>query len=111
MALLILCAPVWARSSRFSQTSAPQRSERRGANVSAVGRPTQPRSSARLAVQVLPHARLEPLEGGHERFRNVTSAERPEAAALVGQGSGNRGIEQGARLAGLQFRFHRLFIL
>ena len=45
-ALLILWAPVCARSSRFSQTSAPHAADSRGANVSAVGRPTQSRNSA-----------------------------------------------------------------
>jgi hypothetical protein len=49
-ALLILCAPVCARSSRLSQTSAFQAWDSRGANVSAVGRPTQSRSSAPEAV-------------------------------------------------------------
>ncbi len=44
-ALLILCAPVCARSSRFSQTFAPQRSESRPAKVNAVGLPAQVRNS------------------------------------------------------------------
>jgi hypothetical protein len=44
-ALLILCAPVCARSSRLSQTSAPQRLLSVGACDSAVGRPTQVFSS------------------------------------------------------------------
>ena len=38
--LLILCAPVWFRSSRLSQTRAPTRSEKRGASLSGDGRPT-----------------------------------------------------------------------
>ena len=46
MELLILCAPVCARSSRFSHTSAPQRCDNVRACVSGVGRPTQLRSSA-----------------------------------------------------------------
>ena len=41
IALLILCAPVCARSSRLSHSFAPQRADRRAANVRAVGRPTQ----------------------------------------------------------------------
>ena len=46
MALLILCAPVCARSSRLSQTSrAPARSTAAAPGVSAVGRPTQSCSS------------------------------------------------------------------
>ncbi len=38
--LLILCAPVWFRSSRLSHTVAPTCSEKRGASVNADGRPT-----------------------------------------------------------------------
>ena len=45
-ALLILWAPVCARSSRLSHTCAPQAFERLGACDSAVGRPTQLLSSA-----------------------------------------------------------------
>ena len=41
MALLILCAPVCATSSRFSQSSMPQRSPRFRACVRGVGRPTK----------------------------------------------------------------------
>src|ERR1700722_15985604 len=44
-ALLILCAPVCARSSRFSHTCAPHRLLKAGAGDSAVGRPTQVLSS------------------------------------------------------------------
>ncbi len=39
-ALLILCAPVWQRSSRFSHTRQPSRSESRAARPRGVGRPT-----------------------------------------------------------------------
>ena len=45
-ALLILCAPVCARSSRLNHTSAPQRLERLRIGESAVGRPAQSASSA-----------------------------------------------------------------
>src|SRR6478735_6842218 len=38
--LLILCAPVWFRSSRLRYTRAPTCSERRGASLSGEGRPT-----------------------------------------------------------------------
>ena len=44
--LLILCAPVCARSSRLNQISAPQRADSRRIGDSAVGRPTKSRSSA-----------------------------------------------------------------
>ena len=37
--LLILCEPVWARSSRLSSTRTPSRSESRGHWVTGVGRP------------------------------------------------------------------------
>ena len=37
--LLSLCEPVWARSSRFSRTRTPRRSERRAHSVTGVGRP------------------------------------------------------------------------
>ncbi len=40
IALLILCEPVWVRSSRFSHTSPPTASDRRRAWYSGVGRPT-----------------------------------------------------------------------
>jgi hypothetical protein len=38
-ALLSLCAPVWRRSSRFSQSWTPSSADRRLANVTGVGRP------------------------------------------------------------------------
>ena len=41
MVLLILCAPVWSRSSRLRNTRQPARSEKRFASCSAVGRPTR----------------------------------------------------------------------
>ena len=37
--LLSLCEPVWARSSRFSRTRTPSRSDRRVHSVTGVGRP------------------------------------------------------------------------
>ena len=37
--LLILCEPVWVRSSRLSSTRTPRRSERRWHSVTGVGRP------------------------------------------------------------------------
>ena len=39
-ALLILCAPVWLRSSRLSQTGWPAASDSRSARYSGLGRPT-----------------------------------------------------------------------
>ena len=39
MTLLILCDPVWARSSRLSSTRTPRRAERRLHSVTGVGRP------------------------------------------------------------------------
>ena len=68
----------------------PRPSRVLGACVSAVGRPTQLLSSAAssawksVRVQVLPDARFEFLERGDQRFRDVTAAERTEAAARVG---------------------------
>ena len=46
MALLILCAPVWLRSSRFSQMRRAYFLDNRSAQVSGVGRPTKVRSSS-----------------------------------------------------------------
>ena len=52
-ALLILCAPVCARSSRLSHSSAPQRAESLGAGVNAVGRPDPlAQLSLQLALKV-----------------------------------------------------------
>ena len=92
MELLILCAPVCARSSRFSQTSAPHRFDSVRAYVSGVGRPTQSCSSAwnsreklRIA-QVAIDAGLQAIERRHQRLRHVAAAEGTEAAALVGIG-------------------------
>ena len=93
-ALLILCAPVCARSSRLSHTSAPQAFESLGACVSAVGRPTQlvssrvPARPGNPRVQVLLDAGFELLEGGEQRLGHVAAAERTEAAARVGKFSG-----------------------
>ena len=89
IALLILCAPVCARSSRFSQTSAPQRRDSSRAYVSGVGRPTQVRSShVELGLEAgirqdVAHALLEPIERRHQRLGHVAPAERAEAAARV----------------------------
>jgi hypothetical protein len=89
-ALLILCAPVCARSSRFSHTSAPQAFDNVFACVSAVGRPTQLRSSPAssswksFGVQVLLDRGFEFLEGGNQCFRDVAAAEGAEAATGVG---------------------------
>ncbi len=47
------------------------------------------------------HARLQALERRHQGLRNVAPAERPEAAALVGQLAVDRGLQQ-------RFRFARL---
>ena len=93
-ALLILCAPVCARSSRLSHTSAPQAFDSFGACVSAVGRPDPARELARelrlevRRVQVLLHAGFEVLERGEQRLGDVAAAERAEAAARVGKFSG-----------------------
>ena len=89
-ALLILCAPVCARSSRLSHTSAPQAFESLVAWVSAVGRPTQLASSpAQLGlevrrVQMLLHCRLRASRRRQSGFGDVASAERSEAAACIG---------------------------
>ena len=40
IALLILCAPVWFKSSRFKYTGAPMSAEKCGASLSSLGRPT-----------------------------------------------------------------------
>ena len=44
--LLILCEPVWVRSSRFSSTRTPRRSDSRWHSVTGVGRPAYERSSS-----------------------------------------------------------------
>src|SRR3546814_3307976 len=51
-ALLILCAPVWLRSSRLSQTCAPTRSEKRGASVSGVGRSEEHTSELQSLMRI-----------------------------------------------------------
>ena len=94
-ALLILCAPVCARSSRLSHTSAPQAFESLGACVSAVGRPTQLLSSRVSSAwksaecRCCLHAGFESLERGEQRLGHVASAERAEAAARIGILSGD----------------------
>jgi hypothetical protein len=52
-------------------------------------------------VQMLLDPGLEPLERGHQRLRNVSPAEGPEAPALVGQLAVDRGLQE-------RFRFARL---
>ncbi len=49
--LLILCAPVWLRSSRLSTTIVPASAPSRGASVSGEGRPTNSASSASYSAQ------------------------------------------------------------
>ena len=86
IALLILCAPVWARSSRLSQTSAPQRRESSPANVSGVG-PSDPGAQLRVEFglergirQDVAYALLESVEGRHQRFGDIAPAERDRTA-------------------------------
>jgi hypothetical protein len=50
-ALLILWAPVWQRSSRFSHTRQPSASESRPAKVRGVGLPTKSRSRRASSVR------------------------------------------------------------
>ena len=100
IALLILCAPVCARSSRFSQTSAPQRrdSSRRERQRR---RPADPGAQLRVELglergirQDVAHALLEAIERRHQRFGHVASAERPEATARVRECAAQRLREQ-----------------
>ena len=79
MALLILCAPVCARSSRLSHTFAPQRAERRAAKVSAVGRPTQLR-------QLRGELRLEVATRAGARARRARAARAPGSASPARSG-------------------------
>ena len=73
-ALLILCAPVWSRSSRLSQTGWPTASESRRASYSGVGRPAKSRSRrCEVGVVAVVGARLDPRrlelgERGHQRL-------------------------------------------
>ena len=51
MALLILWAPVWFRSSRLSRTRAPTSADSLGAGESGVGRPTYSLASTSKSCQ------------------------------------------------------------
>ncbi len=90
-ALLILCAPVCARSSRLNHISAPQRLLSVRHRRQRGGTSTQSRNSAassslellRWAGSV--YSRFEePLEGRHQRLGNVAAAVGTEAALRVG---------------------------
>ena len=87
IALLILCAPVCARSSRFSQILAPQRSDSRAREGERRGPADPGLQLARelvlesVGVQMLAHAVLEALERRDQRLRHIAAAERAEAAA------------------------------
>ena len=92
-ALLILWAPVWARSSRLIHTSAPQAFDKPRARVSGVGRPIHSRRSSSNA----PIARSSAKNSRALRSRRESAgisvsgakraAERPEAAIGVRQAS------------------------
>ena len=104
MALLILCAPVCARSSRFSQTFAPQRCReprrRRSALSAGPPRSCSCRASSCLEVrrvQVLAHAALEPLERRNQGLGDVAAAEGTEAAARVREPAGDASRRAAAR--------------
>ena len=90
MALLILCAPVCARSSRLIHTCAPQRADRRAAKVSAVGRPTQLR-------QLRGEFRLEVAARAGARARRARAARAPGSASPA----------RSARRTGRSARAHR----
>ena len=84
--LLILCAPVWFRSSRLSQTGAPTRSRepRRDAQrrrpsdvVRAAGRRARARNAGSRMRRV--ERRLELVERGDQRLGHVAAAEGAEA--------------------------------
>ena len=84
--LLILCAPVWLRSSRLSTTVAPASAPSRGASVSGEGRPTNSASSASYSAQKARIAadavvqRREIVERGDERLGHVPAAVGTEAS-------------------------------
>jgi hypothetical protein len=83
-----------------------------GAGLSAVGRPTQSRSSRlssalKLAIrQPAPHAALQPLVRRDQRLRHIASAERAVAAALVRVASGQQIRQQ--RIGALMFALMRV---
>ena len=92
--LLILCEPVCVRSSRFSSTRTPSRSESRWHSVTGVGPARVARQQRRVLGAervVVPRGAelgLELLERGHERLGREPAAELAEAAEPDGLGPG-----------------------
>ena len=92
--LLILCEPVWVRSSRFRSTRTPSRSESRLHSVTGVGRPAyepeQPRvlAAERVVVPRAPELRLEVVERVDQRLGREPAAEVAEATQADGLGTG-----------------------
>ena len=111
MVLLILCAPVWRRSSRLSHTWAPPKaSVRRAASVSGVGRPTKSRRSGATSARKAGSARASAVgarraraaPGRASRGRSGRRTRRTDLAAAPGCSSllrrahgGHEGLHQG----------------
>ena len=57
-------------------------------------------------MQVLPDARLQPLERGHQDLGDEAPAERTEAAALVRKLARERGVAQAAQVVERRHRAH-----
>ena len=78
--LLILCEPVCVRSSRFSSTRTPSRSDSRAHSVTGVGRPGVAREQRRVLGAervVVPGAGGTPLRAVRARATSVSGAKRP----------------------------------
>ena len=100
--LLILCEPVWVRSSRLRSTRSPRRSDSRWHSVTGVGRPayevSSSASSARNASST--HARRNSssssMQRGHERLGHEAPAELAEAAEARRLGARRRELHRRA---------------
>ena len=113
--LLILCAPVWFRSSRLRNTGAPTLAPRRGARVSGEGRPTNSREQRlelRPERRVGPRRVVErgrdrparppasPARSGRRRARSVRATARSADSAMANTASRKRAILSGSLMPG-----------
>ena len=101
--LLILCDPVWVRSSRLSRTRTPSRSERRWHSVTGVGRPAYCVSSSAYSsrnsgdVQALRNSASSSSSAGTSVSGTNRPPNSPNRPRPVGSGPGGPSVTTSPR--------------